>query len=155
MMRRALHLLTLGVVFAFWCPITARAGFSSSDPIAESNAVEARAYKLRDRRVAGDLSLKQNVTAWRVTSGKWNGEYLGGLSLVLVQTAADNGQSAATTNCYVSHIATAAQKKALVSAFVASQGISTDEITSWRLEPSVIRFEVNGQTVVIHLGLAT
>jgi hypothetical protein len=153
MMRKALQLLTLGVALAVFAPSTARAGISSLDPVADSNSIEAREYRLRDRRVAGNESLRQNITAWRVTQGKWNGESIGGLSLVLVQTASDNGQLAATTNCYISHVATAAQREALVSAFVASQGLSTSEINGWRVEPSMIRIEINGQTVIIHLGL--
>src|SRR6188768_2094989 len=117
MWRRALQLLTLGVVLVFGAPSTARAGLSSLDSIADSNSVEARQYSLRDRRVAGNESLRQNITAWRVTQGKWNGESIGGLSLVLVETASDNGQLSTTKNCYISHIATAAQREALVSAF--------------------------------------
>jgi hypothetical protein len=153
MMRRALQLLTLGVVFALFAPSTVRAGLSSLDNVSESNSVEAREYRLRDRRVAGNESLRQNITAWRVTQGKWNGESIGGLSLVLVETASDNGQLTSTTNCYVSHLATAAQRDALVSAFVASQGLSISDVSNWRVEPSMIRIEINGQTVIIHLGL--
>src|SRR5689334_5107772 len=98
MMRKALQMLTLGVVFAVLAPTSARAGISSLDPVANANAVEAQQYHLRDRRVAGNESLHQNITAWRVTQGKWNGESIGGLSLVLVETASDNGQLASTTN---------------------------------------------------------
>ena len=152
MLRRALFLV-VGVVLALVAPGTARAGLSSLDSVADNNLVQARQYSLRDRRVAGNESLRQNITAWRVTQGKWNGESLGGLSLVLVETASDNGQSASTTNCYISHLATAAQRDALVSAFVATQGLSANDSTSWRIEPSMIRIEINGQTVIIHLGL--
>ena len=153
MKRRALFLWVLALFMISAVPANARAALTSRDAVAENNSIETREYKLRDRRVAGNESLRQNITAWRVTNGTWNGEALGGLSLVLVETASDNGTTTPTTNCYISHIATMAQREALVSAFVTAQGLSPEYVTSWRMEPSIIRLEINGQTVIIHLGL--
>ena len=107
----------------------------------------------------GNVSARQSVTAWQVTTGTWNGQSLNGLSLVLVQTVSEDGRSPATTHCYVSHLATPAQKKALLSAYIADRSASdsnseirnTDPAT-WRVEPAVIKIELLGETVVIHLG---
>jgi hypothetical protein len=134
-------------------PRGARAALTPLDTPPQSNSIEARQYNLRDLHVAGNESLRQNITAFRVTNGSWNGESLGGLSLVLVETSVDNGEYNATTNCYVSHLATVAQRDALVSAFLAAKGLTPDDVTSWRFEPSMITIDVNGQTLTIHLGL--
>jgi hypothetical protein len=118
-----------------------------------ADALETRQYRLPEARVAGQESMRQQVTVWEVTAGNWNGQALTGLSLVLVQSTADNGQSRPMTNCYISHVATAAQRQALLSAYLAAQSLSPGDIVSWRVEPAVIRFEMAGQTVVVHLGL--
>jgi hypothetical protein len=70
-----------------------------------------------------------------------------------VRSTSDVGPSRTMTNCYVSHLASAAQREALVGAYVAAQSLAPGETASWRVEPAVIRFEIAGQTLVIHLGL--
>ena len=117
------------------------------------NAIDARQFKLKNVHVAGHESVRQNVTAWKVASGSWNGESLAGLSLVLVQSTSDNGQFSPTTNCYISHLATLAQRNAMVSAFLAANSLTPSDAVSWRFEPGIIRLDVNGETVVIHIGL--
>jgi hypothetical protein len=115
--------------------------------------VEAHQYRLPTVRVAGNESTRQTVTAWEVTRGSWNGQNLGGLSLVLVNSIADDGHAPATTNCYISHLATPAQRDALVSAYLASQSLDAGDARKWRLEPAVIRLEIAGKMVIVHLGL--
>ena len=139
MVRGALRVLALGVMLVVCPPGTARAALRSLDAVSENNAIEARQFRLNGRRVAG----------------KWNGESLGGLGLVLVETASDNGHASPTANCYISHIATTAQREALVNAFLAAQGLSARDVASWRIEPSMIRIEASGKTVTIHLGLVS
>ncbi len=125
-----------------------------------SNHVEANQYQLSNGRVAGNLSARQTMTAWQVTGGTWNGQNLDGLSLVLVQSVSDDGRALGTTCCYISHLATAAQKKALISAFMANHaagddvagGMEATDPATWRVEPAVIKIEIMGETVVIHLG---
>ena len=70
------------------------------------------------------------------------------------------GGGAALINCYVSYLATPAQRAALVSAFKASLGIRDSESVSgqgrsaaWRIEPAVIKLEFIGRRVVLHLGI--
>ena len=121
--------------------------------VCPGEALEGRQYRLPETRVAGQEYVRQSVTIWEVTAGTWNGQSLKGLSLVLVRSTSDVGPSREMTNCYVSHLASAAQREALVGAYVAAQSLAPGETASWRVEPAVIRFEIAGQTLVIHLGL--
>jgi len=158
MVHRALQILMAGVLSLFLVPHSARAALSALDSPngqAESrgNFIQARNFHLEDARVADNESQRQSVTAWQITAGSWNGVALDGLSIVLVQNVSENGQAAPTTNCYVSHLATRAQRDALLSAFVSTRSIPSAETSTWRIEPAVIQIEVSGQTVVLHLGL--
>jgi hypothetical protein len=134
----------------------ARAGLVLGEPVvsAAPDFLEARQYHIANGRVAGSLSARQNVTAWQVIRGSWQGQSLDGLSLVLVQTIAEDGQSPAMVNCYISHLATIPQRKALLSAYLGSVGSEggVADPSNWRIEPAVIRLEFAGQTVIIHLG---
>jgi hypothetical protein len=158
-MIRALCLAAIAMAAVAFCPARARAVISSSDGVkpaarmASADVLEARQYCMPDSRVAGQESIRESVTVWEVTTGTWNGQSLQGLSLILVSRVADNDTRVATTNCYISHVASAAQRDALVDAFVTSQTISPGEATSWHLEPAVIRVEHVGDVVVVHLGL--
>jgi Protein of unknown function (DUF1326) len=159
MLRRMLGIVAVGVaaLLLVASPVSAARASQGLTPslggISGGDYVEARQFKLADAPVAGHESIKQSVTAWEVTSGSWNGESLEGLSLVLVQNKPENGEVAPTTNCYISHAATAAQRNALLSAFVASQDVKNTEVMSWRIEAAVIRIEVAGKQVIVHLGL--
>ena len=158
-MVRMLGVLLLGVASVLSMPargalVSQGGGVAVQGVRAEgSDGLEARQYRLPERRVAGQETVRQSVTAWEVTSGSWNGVSLEGLSLVLVQSKTDDGDSTGTTNCYVSHLATAAQRNALLSAYVASQSMKAGEVSKWRVEAAVITFEVMGGKVVMHLGL--
>ena len=158
-MIRRLLVLALAVAPLASLPAPARAVLSSQDNksltrvFAGGEALEARQYRLPETRVAGQEYVRQSVTVWEVTAGTWNGQSLQGLSLVLVRSTSDVGPSRTMTNCYVSHLASAAQREALVGAYVAAQSLAPGETASWRVEPAVIRFEIAGQTLVIHLGL--
>jgi hypothetical protein len=160
-MIRTLWVLALGAVLSC-LPLSAQAGLVSQDSAAVSQVgrtapgsevLEAHEYRLPERRVAGQESVRQSVTAWEVTSGSWNGVNLQGLSLVLVHSKSDTGPSDGTINCYVSHVATTAQRNALVSAYAAAQAVPSTAVRNWRIEPAVISFEVAGQRVILHLGL--
>ncbi len=159
MLRRTFAVVALGFSLLLAMPVAARAGLTPQPDstllrvAAGADYVEAHQYRLSEARVAGVNSTRQSVTAWEVTEGSWNGENLGGLSLVLVKSVAEDGRAASTTNCYVSHLATPAQRAALVDAFIASQTITAGEAKKWRLEPAVIRLEMEGKTVIVHLGL--
>jgi hypothetical protein len=138
-------------------PVSAARASQGTTPalggVSGGDYIEARQFKLVEAPVAGRESIRQTVTAWEVTSGQWNGESLEGLSLVLVQNKPENGEVAPTTNCYISQSATTAQRNALLSAFVASQDVKNTEVMSWRIEAAVIRIEMVGKQVVVHLGL--
>ena len=123
--------------------------------ISESNSLETREFHFHNARLPGNFSSHQEVTAWQVTQGTWNGQSLGGLCLVLVQTSSDDGRNAAHTNCYVSEFATSAQRQALLTAFLATtrSAISSGDLNSLRLEPAVVTIEVDGQELTLHLGL--
>ena len=157
MLRRTVSVLALGFCLAMAMPGAARAGLTSDTSLprlgSSADFVEAHQYRLPTARVAGNESTRQTVTAWEVTRGSWNGQNLGGLSLVLVNSVADDGHAPATTNCYISHLATAAQRDALVSAYLASQSLDAGDTRKWRFEPAVIRLEIAGKTVIVHLGL--
>jgi hypothetical protein len=159
-MNRSLSLLGIALTALSLAASPARA-LSSQDvaltvghgSTLENDALEAHQYRLPEARVAGQESIRQQVTVWEVTAGAWNGQSLKGLTLVLVRSSSDSDQSQVTTNCYVSHEATFAQRQALLSAYAASQSISSNDVLTWRVEPAVIRFEWAGQTMVVHLGL--
>lgn len=125
--------------------------------------IEAKQFRLADGRTPGgpgQSSSRQSVTAWQVVKGMWNGQVLDGLSLVLVQTIAEDGRSRPSMNCYISHRATPAQRRALVNAYAASQPSKSAgageaqpvDTSSWRIEPAVIRVETVGEGVVVHVG---
>jgi hypothetical protein len=138
-------------------------GLSMPVRVAGQEFVEAQQFKVADGRVPGgpgQVSMRQVVTAWQVNHGIWNGQVLDGLSLVLVQSIPEDGATRPFTNCYITHLATPAQRKALVNAYAAFQLPSTDnapmirpsDTATWRIEPAVIRFEFEGDHVVVHLG---
>ena len=163
-----LALLFVGVVL----PQAAHAGLvpqvqDTPARAAPADYLEAKQYQITDAQVAGTQGLPahQTMTAWQVSHGSWQGQALDGLSLVLVQTTPDDSQSgggggAALINCYVSYLATPAQRAALVNAFKASLGIRDNEpvggrgdSSPWRIEPAVIKLEFIGRRVVLHLGI--
>jgi hypothetical protein len=123
---------------------------SAAQP-AETDILETRQYRIADARVAGRLSARQTVTAWQVVQGSWQGQALDGLSLVFVKTTPEDGHVPPTLNCYVSHLATPAQRTALLNAFAANLPVPAD-VSTWRVEAAVIKFEIVGHTVVLHLG---
>ena len=114
--------------------------------------LQTRQYRLSERLPGVQASILQSVTVWEVTGGTWNGQSLQGLNLVVVSRIADSDSCAPTTACYFSHLASAAQRDALLNAFVTAQSLTPEEVTSWRLEPAVIRVEHAGSLVIVHLG---
>jgi len=163
MLRRFLTLAVVGISALALAPGNALAALSPqnadsvlSDQQGNSDHVQARTFRLSDTHVPGRLaSDRQTVTAWAVTSGSWNGEILDGLSLVLVQNVPEAGpdRGTPTTHCYISHLATASQRSALINAFAASLAINPQSLTAWRIEPAVIRMQSAGRTLIVHLGL--
>lgn len=116
-----------------------------------ANYLDVRQFRAIDARVPG-TSIRQNIFAWQITSGTWNGQSLDGLSVVLVEQISSEGQGARTFVCYVSDFATLAQRQAAFAALQSSQAVLKD-MQNIRVEPAVIRIDVDGQSVVIHLGL--
>src|SRR5271165_1033215 len=113
--------LTLAPLAAFATPEQPRDTASTfSFPDNTSNSLETREFHFRNARLPGPFSEHQDVTAWQVTQGSWNGQSLDGLCLVLVHTASDDGRAPARTNCYISDFATSAQRQALLTAFQAT-----------------------------------
>src|ERR1043166_3733693 len=94
---------------------------ASLSVIPDNNTLEARQFKIENARLPGQLSVRQSVTAWQVTQGTWNGQVLDGLCIVLVRSTSEDGRSSGSTNCYISHEATLAQRQALLGALVATQ----------------------------------
>jgi hypothetical protein len=115
--------------------------------------LQAKVYHLPESRVVGQACVREGVTVWECTSGTWNGQCLQGLSLVLVNNPKTKSQGRCETQCYVSHGATPEQRAALLNAYLTSQAIAPGEATNWRVEPAVIRLEIAGQEVFVHLGL--
>jgi len=158
-MKCRLLVLALAVGALVSLPAPARAVLSSQDSknltrvYTGGEVLQARQYRLPEARVAGQEYVRQSVTVWEVTAGMWNGQSLKGLSLVLIRSTTETGPSHSMTNCYISDPASAAQREALLSAYLASQALAPGDIASWRVEPAVIRFEITGGTVVVHLGL--
>ena len=160
-MVRTVCVVVLGAVWSC-LPLTAQAGLVSQDSpsVAQANrasgangTLETHQYRLPERCVTGHETIRQRVTAWEVTGGSWEGVNLEGLSLVLVQNTPDSNEAAATVSCYISHLATATQRRALLSAYASSQAVSPSDVRKWRVEPAVISFEISGQRVILHLGL--
>jgi len=125
--------------------------------LGEGNFLELRQFRIDHARLPGPLSVRQSVIAWQVTQGSWNGQVLDGLSLVVVKSTSEDGRSNAFTNCYISHEASATQREALRAAFLSTQmesgGIGTQDMQNLRLEPAVITVELEGGTMVLHVGL--
>ena len=136
-------------------PALAAASSSTSSTAVDQNFLEARQFHIENARLPGQASIRQSVTAWQISSGQWNGQSLAGLSVVLVQSISDDGQSVRHTNCYISHIASSAQRDALLSAFMASQPqfFATSNLQNMRIEPAAINLEIDGNSVTLHLGL--
>jgi hypothetical protein len=157
-MFRTMLITALTVAAVVFCPNPARAVLSSPDNSPEarirgSDLLQAREYRMPETYVPGQESIRQSMTVWEVTGGTWNGQHLEGLSVVLVNRIADNDSGATTTRCYISHLASAAQRDALLDAFVTSRSVSPGESASWRPEVAVIRIEHLGGVVIVHLGL--
>lgn len=114
------------------------------------NFLDVRQYRVDNARVPG-MTTQQTVTAWQVISGTWNGQSLGGLSLVLVEQNASEGRGVRTFACYVSEFASPAQREALLAAMQSTHPNLRD-IGSVRIEPAVIRIDVDSQNVTIHVG---
>jgi hypothetical protein len=152
--RGVLAVGILGVLGAV--PSISLAGESSASAIAvagENNTLEARQFRIENARLPGRESKHETVTAWQVTAGTWNGQTLDGLSIVLVHST-NEARGSAQMNCYVSHEATPAQREALLSAFMASEPqLFANRGNAVQMEPAVITLEVEGQTVILHLGL--
>jgi hypothetical protein len=133
------------------------AGFSLAptvvaDASIPGNYLDAQQFAAGESRVPG-TSLRQNVTAWRINSGQWNGQNLGGLSVVLIEQNVSEGQDGnKTVACYVSEYATPAQRDAVLAALQSSRPRLRD-VSNIRLEPATIHIDTDSQTVVIHLGL--
>jgi len=165
MIRRMFAAIVLGVGSLCVLPSVGHAALTSQDAVEAGGAViaspyrtgpdfvEAQQFRLKDARVAGRDSARQSVTAWQVTQGKWNGENLDGLSMVLVQTTPEDGRTPRTTNCYVSYLATPEQRDALLSAYFATQEPKVADARVVRIEPAVIKIELAGRSVIVHLGL--
>jgi hypothetical protein len=157
-MFRSLLFAALATMALALAPLPARAVVTSPEDApsaaraAGMDLLQARRYRQSALRLPGHESIRQSVIVWEVTAGTWNGQNLEGLSLVLVSRVSDS-DSCATTNCYVSHCASAAQRDALLGAFLASQTLSPGEAANWRLEPAVIRLEHVAGVVIVHLGL--
>jgi hypothetical protein len=154
MIRRLPLLLTLVVVFAqsglALAGMTAQRS-SGSVVSTPGNYIDARQFTLNDSMVPGS-SIRQNVTAWQVNLGRWNGQNLDGLSVVLVEQFASEGDAGKVVACYVSEFASPAQREALLAALQCSQPRLKDA-ANIRLEPACIRIDIDGQNAVIHLGL--
>ncbi len=128
---------------------------SDQTSAAPANYLEAHEYHFDNARIPGSGSVRQNVTAWQVSAGRWNGQSLNGLSIVLVESIAEDGRTPRQTNCYLSHFATGTQREALLSAFMSTQPehFSSLQIQNMRVEPAAISIEIDGQSVTLHLGL--
>jgi hypothetical protein len=129
---------------------------TSADLSPDANALDARQYRLDNARVPGATSARQSITAWQVLSGSWDGQALDGLSLVLVKTTAeDAGPSGRQFDCYVSHLATPAQRNALLNAFLSTQPglLSPRDAAHMRIEPAIITIQFDNGAITLHLGL--
>ncbi|HVS72780.1 MAG TPA: DUF1326 domain-containing protein [Phycisphaerae bacterium] len=149
------------VVAALAAPVArAQAGLGESGALAieGNNSIDARQFRIDNARVPG-ASARQSVMAWQVMSGSWGGQTLDGLSLVMVKTISDEatGDAARQVTCYVSHVATPAQRNALIGAFLSTQPglLSPRDVARMRVEPGVIVIDMEDGAVVLHLGLVS
>ncbi len=156
-MTRKLSLLAVFILGFSLCllPATLHAAAGADAISAATNSLETHEFHIQNARIPGAVGARQNLTAWQVSQGTWNGQNLDGLFLVFVQSTSEGGTAARLTNCYVSQEANPAQRAALVDAFLASntQNISPADLAMMRVEPAVISIEIDGQAVVLHLGL--
>jgi hypothetical protein len=146
-----------GLVF---CPQGVRAGLTApgstaapAGSAANSMLCQVKVYQVPESRVVGQCCVREGVTVWECTAGTWNGQSLGGLSLVLVNNPTSKSEVPCARRCYVSHGATPDQRAALLNAYLTSQAVSPGEATQWHVEPAVIRLEIAGRVVFVHLGL--
>ncbi|MCL2640800.1 MAG: DUF1326 domain-containing protein [Phycisphaerales bacterium] len=145
-MRLGNAMLRLAIVVAMLACVARAADIGG----VEGNSLELRQFKIENARLPGSASVRQSVIAWQVIQGSWNGQVLDGLSLVCIKSTSEDGRSSSFANCYVSHEASIAQREALRTAFAATQLENTQQM---RLEPAVITMELEGETVVLHIGL--
>jgi hypothetical protein len=116
------------------------------------------AQQLRIDTVAGmhseQSAARRTIMAWQISAGKWNGQLLDGLSLVLVQTEPTDAAPEGDTAIYVSDIATPAQREALLAAISASHPAAfTSRDGTCHVEPAYIRVEQSsGGMLVLHLS---
>jgi hypothetical protein len=159
-MVRTVWVVVVGALLSC-LPLVAQAGLVSQEgPLAAQagraapgDVLEVHQYRLPETRVAGQEFVRQRVTAWEVLSGSWEGVNLQGVSLVLVQNSPDTNEYPRTVSCYVSHVATPAQRQALLAAYAAAQAVTASDLRQWRIEPAVISWEITGQHVILHLAL--
>jgi len=123
----------------------------------EPGFLEARQYHIGPATalIPNGSTGRQILDCWQVTSGKWNGQILDGLSLVLVRELSEDGTES-RINVYVSSVASAAQRDALMAALAVSYpGMFPNRLTSGlQIEPAVIELEqTDGQSYILHLGL--
>ena len=120
-----------------------------------ADALRTRQFRISNARVPGSESTRQDVFAWQVRGGSWNGQVLDGLSVVLVRSMPEDGRDT-SRQCalYVSHFATTAQRSALVDAFFAAQPqlVSARDMRRLRIEPAIISIDIDGNTVILHIG---
>lgn len=98
---------------------------------------------------------KQFYTAWRVQSGRWDGQTLDGLLAVLVVDRPQNVWSPAHETLYVSLDATPAQRQAMVDAVEHANPRLFGEapLSPLTVSPAYIRIDTGpGSGVVLHLG---
>jgi hypothetical protein len=145
-------LMVAGLTGLLGSPMISYAG-SPTAAVVDANSIEARQFRITNARLPGQASGRQTVTAWQVTTGSWNGQTLDGLSVVLVQSSTDIGRASGQVHCYVSHEATTAQREALLGAFLTAMPNVARDSDAMRVEAAVITLEIDGQTVVLHLGL--
>ena len=122
--------------------------------VTQGNLLDVQQYKVENARIPG-TSIRQNMTVWQVREGMWNGQELSGLTLVVMEQASADGTGGRTFAAYVTHYASPEQRSALVAAISAAQPTmgALKDPSSLRVEPAVIRVDLDGATVVIHLGL--
>lgn len=142
-------LLTL-MLLAFLAP----PALAASARKAPADAVSVQQLRIEDVRV-GNSSARQDIHCWQITEGQWNGENLGGVSVVLVQQISEDGRRM-VSGLYVSAFATAAQRKAAVDAIADGHPtlFPNRDSASDRIEPAVIEIEQGpGDSLVLHIAL--
>jgi len=146
-------MVRLGMIVLVMAMLAGGAMPANAVNLSEGNSLELRQLRIDHARLPGPLSVRQSIIAWQVTQGSWNGQVLDGLSLVFVKSTSEDTQSNTFTNCYISHEASAAQREALRAAFLATQSENMRDMQTTRLEPAVITVELEGGTIVLHVGL--